>query len=214
MSPLPERRKSAEEIARLRESIGVPQVIDAVTEAAPDPQPLGHSGPVDPASAGSSSTTPSRDLVALRTARMVPALGKSDDHPTDPAPSEDRAPSLDGGSKIPAKKHSKRELEVIRRRQALAAMQSPVVDRRLASAHPVVLAPGYLLALAGATCHLTDSFPAAATAGSALAGLIIAALVCWRFPSSRHHAAFIAVTALLVLVFGSLHFLPQFQHAP
>lgn len=214
MSPLPDRRKSAGEIARLRESIGVPQVIDAAAEEVPGRRASSHPRSVDPASSGSSSTPPARDLGPSPRAMVMPALQKSDAPPADPAPPDDGVLSPDGGSKIPVKKRSTKELEAIRRRQALAAMQSPVIDRRLASAHPVVLAAGYLLALAGGTCHLTDSFPAAATAGSAFSGLILAALVCWKFPSSRHHAAFIAMIALFVLVFGTVHFLPQFQHAP
>lgn len=215
MNPLPERRKSAAEIARLREAIGVPQGGGAGAEGLPGPRLSPPPGPEDHPSGGLSSAPAARDLrTSPIAAKAVLSPGKQDRHPTGAATPGDALPPSDAAAKIPVRKHSVKELEAIRRTQALAAMQSPLVDPRLATAHPVILAPGYLLALAGATCHLSDSFPAAATAGSALAGLLIAALVYWKFPSSRHHAAFMAVTALFVLVFGSLHFLPQFRHAP
>ena len=53
----------------------------------------------------------------------------------------------------------------------------------------------------------------AATAGCSTAAMLLAAFIYLRRPISRHHAAFIAVIALFVIVFGALHFFPQLRHA-
>jgi hypothetical protein len=86
-------------------------------------------------------------------------------------------------------------------------------DPRLAVAHPVLIIPGYLLALTGGSYLFHYEFPLAATAGCGAAALLLAAFIFLRRPISRHHAAFIAMIALLVLVFGALHYFPQLRHA-
>ena len=41
----------------------------------------------------------------------------------------------------------------------------------------------------------------------------VAAFIGARKPVSRHHAAFISVLSLFVLVFGALHYFPYLRHA-
>ena len=92
-------------------------------------------------------------------------------------------------------------------------MMTPAANPKLATAHPALLAPSYLLAAAGASCFFFPEFPMAATAGCSAAAMLLAAFIYLRRPISRHHAAFIAVIALFVIVFGALHFFPHLRHA-
>jgi uncharacterized membrane protein YozB (DUF420 family) len=43
--------------------------------------------------------------------------------------------------------------------------------------------------------------------------LLIAGWVAWRRPLSRHHAGFMTIIAVLVLVFGTLYFFPGLHGA-
>jgi hypothetical protein len=137
---------------------------------------------------------------SLRKSEQVPVLA--------PAPA---TPSPD--SKIPFHRHSDNEIAEIRRREALALMTPHAPNPKLAAAHLALLIPGYLLAIAGASCFLYYEVPMAATAGCVTGAMLIAGFVFLCRPISRHHAAFIAVIALFVLVFGALHFFPQLRHA-
>ena len=42
--------------------------------------------------------------------------------------------------------------------------------------------------------------------------MLIAAFIYFKKPLSRHHAAFIGVMALFVIVFGALYYFPQLRH--
>lgn len=191
MSPLPQRKKTPEELAKLRESLGIPAGAEspekpAATEEPKDPPPA--PSPAEP--------------------KPVRSLRKSEQQPA-PSPRKDARP----GSRIPAHRHSDAELQEIRRQQALATMQSAAPDPKLMPARWFQVIPGYLLAIAGATCFIWREFPLAATAGCAVGALAVALAILMLRPLSRHHAAFIAMIALLVIVFGALHYFPQLRHA-
>ena len=250
MSLLPQRKKTAEEIAKLRESLGVPAlpgdtpeaptippveaivpahhqatVVDAAIEAAeaphiePAPAPPSH-GPKPVHSlkrseripAPSAEETPAETLTpepSPGSPKLVRSLRKSEQIPVlTPAPVKSSA-----DSKIPFHRHSDDEIAAIRRRDALAMMDTHVPNPKLAAAHPALLIPGYLLAISGASCFIFYEVPMAATAGCAAAALLISGFIFARRPISRHHAGFIAIIALLVLVFGALHFFPHLRHA-
>lgn len=259
MSLLPQRKKSPEEIAKLRESLGVPSApMDA--DGVPDTAlPAAATGPVDtivpapheaavvhsdsaisaehppspipaPVSRGPKPThslkrserTPSPqgeesptvhiaapEPAAEQVPKLVRSLKKSEQGPVF-QPDPTATSSLD--SKIPFHRHSDKEIAEIRRREALAMMQARP-NPKLAVAHPALLAPGYVLAIAGASCFYFYEFPIEATAGCAAAALLIAGFIFLQRPISRHHAAFIAVIALFVIVFGALHYFPHLQHA-
>ncbi len=199
MSFLPQRKKSAEEITQLRETLGVPAlqenqesttaVLESPVNAEPERSPL----PPRPAS-------PAKPVRSLRKSEQIPVL-----IPTPPSPSPD--------SKLPFQRRSDEEIVAIRRRETLAMMTPPPPNRKLAVAHPVILVFGYLCALAGAACFFFDKFPILATAACGLVALLFAAIILWRYPISRHHAAFIAVIALLLLAFATLHYFPHLRHA-
>lgn len=250
MSLLPQRKKTAEEIAKLRENLGVPAlpadspetpttppvealvpahhqatVVAADIEAAetphiePAPAPIPH-GPKPvhslkrseripvPAAEETPAETPTpeptpgspKPVRSLRKSEQIPVLT-----PTQAKSSAD--------SKIPFHRHSDDEIAEIRRRDALAMMNAQIPNPKLAAAHFTLLIPGYLLAIAGASCFISYEVPMAATAGCATSALLISGFIFVRRPISRHHAGFIAIIALLVLVFGALHFFPHLRHA-
>jgi hypothetical protein len=227
MSLLPQRKKSPEEIAKLRESLGVPgfSAEENETSAAGPVDtvvPTHHAAIVEhhPTAAPPAGPSARRDdfparpsvreaPIAAPAPKAVRSLRKSEQsdvaepHPSAPLES----------SKLPVHRHSDEEIAEIRRRQALAMMTSAAPNPKLIPAHPAVITPGYLLALAGASCFFSETFPLAATAGCAAASLLVAALIVVRRPISRHHAAFIAIIALLVIVFGALHYFPHLRHA-
>jgi hypothetical protein len=255
MSLLPQRKKTAEEIAKLRESLGVPGVSQASESAPPpdathspsdgvdtivathheatvvhvtDPEPAAepaplpppaHHGPKPVHSLKRSERMPEEPADEARaeapaTLHLGPApktvrsLRKSEQAPRQEFPHSTPGTS----SKIPAHRHNDTELHEIRRREALA-MLHPAANPKLAVAHPALIVPGYLLAIAGASCFVFYQVPMAATAACSAASLALAAFIFVRRPISRHHAAFIAVIALFVIVFGVLHYFPHLRHA-
>ncbi len=210
MSPLPQRKKSSEEIAKLRESLGISGISPEETTAA------------------TAIAAPPVEAAPRPARKQVHSLKRSERNPDAPSaapqiPKLECTPrkSFQGriatpevtDSKLPVHRHSDQELNEIRRREAIAMLATAKPDPRLAVAHPMLLVPGYLLACAGALCFYDYQFPLNAAASCAAAALLIAAFVCVRRPISRHHAAFIAVITLFVIIFGALHYFPHLQHA-
>jgi hypothetical protein len=256
MSLLPQRKKSAEEIAKLRESLGmvappadeevlpseapaiqsairaarpIPEVITKAVEIAPvspmaslplteanEPKPVrslkrsernldlsteAHSTHVAKHPAES---TPS-PLPAANKQKTVRSLRKSEQGPLP----EIHSPPPD--SKLPIHRHNDREVQEIRRQEALA-MQSSGGHLLSRVAHPVMIIPGYLFALAGAVCFYFYELQIEITAGCVVAALLIAGFIFFKKPLSKHHAAFIAVISLFVTVFGALYYFPQLRY--
>ncbi len=246
MSPLPQRKKSPEEIARLRESLGVaPGALPHGLPAADSPSEtlgshihktdLAHdagtatlepmpgpkavhslrrserlsappSSPVEPRSAPTPALEPEPPPKKLDP-KPVRSLRKSEQIPLAPRPETDER------GKIPYRRHSDEEMNEIRRREALALLNTAPPDPKLLPAHPALIAPGYVMAASGAACFIFEDYPLAATVGCVTAALLIAAAIVMRRPLSRHHAAFILIIALFVIVFGALHYFPQLRHA-
>lgn len=170
---LPERRKSAEEIAKLREAMGVPGAApaepDGVPVPAPAPVPRGDEAsraPVPSPAALATSRSPAEQTTPADT--LAPGPGGA----TAPAdvPQEPRRPihksvrSLrkseqgpvtasalprESAVVIPTHRHSERELMELRRSQAAPPDQSIAYIKNLAVPWPLVTL-GYLLPLGGA----------------------------------------------------------------
>jgi hypothetical protein len=205
MSALPERKKSAEEIARMREQMGLPVVSPALVESlAQEPiEPVEESGPV----------SPSRPARSLKRFEREPET-------------ESGPPEASPGSALPVRRRSQRELDELRRRESLRAisMEMPpaVVQFQAKTAHWSLVALAYLLALASAagTWHQFFTIPKREgywlAFGGGGAALLLAAFIAARKPLSRHHAGFVAVTVALVLVFALLYYYPNLNpaHAP
>ena len=274
MSLLPQRKKSAEEIAKLRESLGIPGQ-SPVEEESPAPEPVSalvpkpaveipaaeiipiaepipviHLEPEPVVSVGSAMvhlTPPLPVANAHHAPRPVRSLKKSERMPVLPVeeterpavaeeprhipaphtyqpkqvrslrkteqipvtPADIHTPPAD--SVLPVHRHSDRELNEIRR-QAAIATQSAVVHPTSITAHLSVVIPGYLFALAGAACFYYYELSIGVTAACVAGALLVAGFIFFRKPLSRHHAAFIAVMSMFVIVFGALHYFPQLQH--
>ena len=193
MSPLPQRKKSPEEIAKLREGLGIPGDAAETTSPAPDAAPK--PAKTKPASA------------SKRAPKPVRSLRKSEQAPLPAAPHE---PPPD--TPLPFHRHTDQELQDIRLNAALA-MPTPVVNPKLAVAHPGLIIPGYLLAIAAAATPFSDQIPMPVPAICAVAALIIAGFIFLKPPLSRHPAGFIVVATLFIIVFAALHYFPHLRHA-
>ena len=204
MNPLPKKKKSAEEIARLREEMGLPPM------AAPEPEPA----PVKKAAKQAVAPPP-----PLPPARPVRSLRRSERQPP-PLPRSESKESW--ASSLPSQRRSEDELEVIRRREARQSLVTEVppavAQLQAITAHPVILVIGYLLVLGGgigfvvAEDYSTVKPEAYALIGC-LSGLLLALFLSLRKPRSRHHAGFIAMIALVVLVFTLFHHYNNFNPA-
>ncbi len=139
--------------------------------------------------------------------KLVRSLRKSEQVPVTPADIHPPAPD----SSLPVHRHSDRELNEIRR-QAAITMSAPAIPPTVVPAHPALIVPGYLFAIAAAACFSYYHLSIAFTAGCLAVALIVAGVIFVKRPVSRHHAAFISVIALLVIVFGALHYFPQLRH--
>lgn len=161
---LPQRRKSAEEIAKIRESLGIPGegAAEPGEEAGIEPQPSldepeAAAADSDPeVSAGSEATkatrlgSPDRSEPATPRSKPVRSLRKSEQKPAELSPVEKK-------NGIPVRRHDDRELIEIRRIQAAPPDKSIAFIQNLAAPWPLVML-GYLLPLAGAICGLFAAF--------------------------------------------------------
>lgn len=285
---LPQRKKSAEEIAKLRESLGIPgqapvspeagpvaneepvtkdePAVEASTEEvelpapvveepvvneAPVPEKSGASPesadkgetpailqPLPPETdhdvkvvrslkrseripvlptvsdmpANEEETLPPRQasttLPVMQSPKQVRSLRKSEQGPITvardvPAPAKD--------SILPTHRRTDQELNEIRKREMLSNF-SPNAAPKVLSAHLAIVIPGYLLAVGGGLSFYHYDFELVITAALAAGALLVAGLIFFRWPLSRHHAAFIAMLALFVIVFGTLHYFPQLRY--
>lgn len=262
MSLLPQRKKSAEEIAKLRETLGITAPtqgeLELPVENAPEPAPApakkiepplpafapipfaelhdaksAHANPIPvlpceesgPPPTAVEHLPPPEELpaplpVEQPATRIVRSLRKSEQGPvhTPPPPAPD--------SKLPIHRHSDKELNEIRRRETLAMIGTPIMPQTH-TAHLSLVIIGYLLAIIGGVAvaipdylaevardfgFYHDYFEKILTATCAGLALPIAAFIYFRKPFSRHHAAFIGVITLFVIIFGALHYFPQLRH--
>jgi hypothetical protein len=238
MSPLPQRKKSSEEIVRLRESLGIPGTVlheDGPAQQTGPPVdtivPANHEATVVHENAPAELPKPAPQLVhtfkrseRIAAEREIPAPAPTSAAPSAREPKPVRSlrksgqepsapqPETPQDSPLPHQRHSDREIAEIRRREALSLMNARP-NAKLFPAHPGIIIPGYLSAITGAAGFHFYQFPIAATLAFVVFSLAVAALIGIRKPMSRHHAAFISVISLFVIVFGTLHYFPQLRHA-
>lgn len=209
MSPLPQRKKSPEELQQLRDQLGIRQNPEEV--AASPVKPL---EPVPP--------TPEEIEEARKAAmgkrskfekRVTRSLKRSD---WDPPMQARTGPTvkLVPDSAIPTRRHSDEELNDLRRHQALAEVSTEAPPSFFPkAASPFLLTPAYLMAFFGAACHYWQEIPLAATAGTGAAALLIAGWIFFFRKPSRHHSGLLVIISLLALSFAALHYFPQLRHA-
>ncbi|MEO0017611.1 MAG: hypothetical protein RLZZ522_894, partial [Verrucomicrobiota bacterium] len=192
MSALPQHKKSPEELAKLRETLGIPPEAGGpappslplplpLPEPEPEPghpthhslkhvEPLVVPVPVLAAPGGGIEhlAVPAEPPAVVLEAKPVRSLKRSEreirPHEARPAPA---------ASKLPGHRHSEAEVAEIRRRSAIAAIAGGGFQLPQ-SARPPLLAAGYLLAIAGAAAptllKLLASLRESYTLGDAMSG--------------------------------------------
>lgn len=236
MSLLPQRRKSAEEIAQLRDSLGIPVPGARVEKDAAKESPKLPSADAFDLKPGNAfvddfSFVPAVDIgspaaptAPVSTPAPEPVVAKLEVKEAEPEPEKilvaPPAPITSptpqehatGEGKIPSQKRSVGEIERLRRQMAFAQLE-PVYDPRLQKAHPFLVALGYIPVLVAVLiAHYYDQ-PMIVTAPFVAVSLLVALIILLRKPISRHHAGFIFAICFLVIAFGILHYFPQLQHA-
>lgn len=185
MSPLPQSRKSAEEIAQLREQMGVGQ-----NAPAPQAQPP-RAAAVDLPAVDDDTPIPAPQSKYVRTLR------KSQAGWTYVA-----APPGEGDSWLPTQRRGVKSLEALRMHHAIN-LQPPEMLPQVAAqrAHGLLVTIGYLFALgAPAATVCLHIYPLVALALPAPVWIFL------RKKYSRHHAAFMFTLTVLVLLYGILYF--------
>jgi len=186
MSKLPEYKKSPEEIAALRDRLGVRP--PAETPPAPAPDPFSDDEPV----------------VLRETVENPPVRPLHDLPDVQPAP-------IDEETGLPVKRHTADELAALRLRGMFdtqdGALTIPVRRERT-----VFVLCGYALA-ASAAIPVFHEMPAVLPVSMTFAALAYAAYLFICRPYSRHHGAFIAMLVLFVWIYAALQYFPQLRHA-
>jgi hypothetical protein len=206
MSLLPQRKKSAEEIAELRGNLGVPTQSRADDTAAfADAAPL----PKIDADAFDLKEvkSPVEDFSFVPNLAIDPSIHNEPALEAEPAPE-----NVESDGKIPTRKRSPSEIDHLRRQIAFTQVEQ-VYDPRLQKAHPFLVALGYIPVLIGASIAWFYNPPIIVTAPFVATSMLVALYLLLRKPISRHHAGFIFAICFLAIAFGILHFLPQLQHA-
>jgi hypothetical protein len=222
MTPLPQRKKTAEEIAKLRDQLGVPQSVDSVSGTPKAPAASGSPNP-----GASAKKNPedrphpprSGQKAHPREAKHIEELARTSGKPLWlPAPTYPHLQQdthATAASSLPVKRRSEAELEEMRSREMLAKMsEPPPTNIKFMAAHPALIGLGYLLAAIGVCGFWFETYPLPAIIAGSLMALGIAAYMALRRPVSRHHAGFISAISVLVGIFATIHHLPQLQHAP
>ncbi len=199
MSLLPQRKKSAEEIAKIRESFGLPGASQGEENAAlpvvetPAPQQI--------EVAEQAGKIP-RAVSPPREPKPVKSLRKSEQGV---APIRRVASTI---SKIPVHRRSDHELNEIRRREALSKL-APKPNPQSLVAHLALVIPAYLLVITSAIGCFFYDLEMWITASCLAFALVIGGFIFFKKPLSRYHAAFIAVISLFLIIFGTFHYFPQ-----
>jgi hypothetical protein len=231
---LPQRRKSAEEIAKLRESLGIPGEgvpgtgADGAVPA--DDSPVAERAPAAAPARDLFSPDPEPNLRPAAPPKPVRSLRKSERNPAGPPATPRPAPAEKKGV-IPVRRHDDCELMEMRRIQAAPPDLAIAHIRNLVAPWPLVVL-GYLLPAMGAFAGWFASwapgvpepdFPAdwladlsrapwlekagfATLVAACAAALALAAWLGWKKPRSRHHAGFMVILAILIAVFGFSHY--------
>ncbi len=218
---IPEKKKTPEEIAALREGLGIPgAAVEAAQKPEPSPTPGSDPGPPaspDPTPDAQGDSPQSDEPIIHLDVPLIPVTSPAQQshtlrkHETPLAP----APPATHKTDLPTHRHDPRDIAQIRKREALAKLQHPGMDPaihlRKQTAHPALYIPGYLLAIAvGAVAyqrvhHITPIVLLALA-------LAITLYIFIRKPRSRHHAALIFILIFLTAAFGGIHYAPLFKH--
>lgn len=224
---IPNRKKTPEEIAALREGLGIPgssEKKQAVPTPPPTPppvaEPIAPPQAVEPAAPPEPDALPNPDEPVLHLdppqvspVKAVPHSHSLRKHEPPLAP----APPVTHKTSLPTHRHDPRDVAQIRKREALAKLNNPGLDPaahlRRQTAQPLLYVPGYLLAAAAFVVVLKRVHHITPIVLLALS-LSIIIYIAIRKPRSRHHAALIFIIAFIAAVLGGIYYAPLFQHGP
>ncbi len=239
---IPDKKKTPEEIAALREGLGIPDSIPQPGAPRKRPEQAAQS-PAALATnpAPGTHVIPPPDKLVLDPTHPDHPLPDGADEPVihldvEPLPPEPvrpepkpvhtlrkhdlplaPAPSVTHKTALPTHRHDPRDIAEIRKREALAALQKPNMDPvahvRRQTASPFLYVPGYLLVLAAAATTYQRFLYLTPAILVSLSALVMVVIAVWK-PRSRHHAALLFILIFLTLVFGGLQYAPLFNHAP
>ena len=121
-------------------------------------------------------------------------------------------------AKIPEKKRDRQELQEMRNRNAFAVRPPVELLQSQALPKPILILFYFLAATAAGLVTYAFSPHGLVLAGYFMVGItcavivmLMAVFIFLKKPRSRHHAAFLAIISLLVLVFGSVYYFEQFE---
>lgn len=240
---IPQRKKTPEEIAKLREELGLagpvppvgpPAPQEAVSVSAPPPTAPAPP-PVQAAPAPPPRPMPAPEPVVSLTPvpapeiqiPPAPAPATSEPKPVRslrrseriPAAAPQPAARISQSSALPSRRHSDDELNRIRRGQMIQSQQTQPGNYLIAlTAHPAIVGLGYFCIFVAAILpvadHLWLSIPVIPSAILCGGAFAIAAFIFLKKKRSLHHAGFIASIAFFIVVFGALYYFPQLRNAP
>ena len=202
---LPQRKKTAEELAKLREDLGIP---DAPPPGMPGVAPADRVKKPKPPAASKvpeKQAAPSDEPLPVPAAKPVRSLRKSERLPAaEPKP-------IERSATLPNRRHKEEDLDEIRRREAFA-IQSPAIHLQALAAHPVMIGGAYALVIATLVTAIMKTHGGIVLA-CGIAALAAAAYIFLKKKRSTHHAGFIAAITILTLIFSALHYFPQLRNA-
>ena len=109
---------------------------------------------------------------------------------------------------IPDSRRSDGELDELRMRNAFA-VRPPMQSIKGMALHRVFLAGAYVICMGGSVLALAGMIRSGLVC--AALGLLLSLFIFWQKPRSRHHATIMLIISLLVLVFGSVYYIKQFE---
>ncbi|WAC19316.1 hypothetical protein OVA24_18985 [Luteolibacter sp. SL250] len=234
MSNLPKRKKTPEEIAKLRESMGLcdgpaplipppPAAPEAAAPAPPAPAdlpppqapPAVAPQPILPTASHPAPEMPAAEPRTPAEPKQVRSLRKSERGPA-PAARAQPVPS-DSATVLPSQRRTDFEINQLRRTQAFS-VQPPVSHLIPQAVHPFMAGLGYLCVFVAAVLPFIDHFFTDISryipGTLCLAGLAISVFILLKKKRSLHHAGFISAIAIFTLIFGALYYFPHLRNAP
>jgi hypothetical protein len=205
---IPDRKKTPEEIAALREDFGFlknpvtstpppkeqpkspvfEKVIDQVTQ--PTPQPT--------LSSRAEEKPKKKRIHSLRRIELPLAPGYE----------------IQNQTQIPQTRRSPEDIAELRKRETLANFSAnpvnPLAHLKKLTAHPALLTLTYLIAFLAIYAAWQAVFFITPISLIFVSGLLTA-YIFWRKKRSRHHAAILTIILVMTLVFGGIHYAPLFS---
>lgn len=239
---IPKKKKTPEELAALREELGIPDAAPPPPPALPEipakpapPTPARNSGPPPP-SHQPDEPKPSPPSVIEQPVEkpanqvreaIVQLKSQSTTQTTQPTKNPHSlrkkelplAPSTLQTTKteIPKNRHDEEDIARLRKQETFAKINQPAADPMVRlqgmTARPYLLIPAYSLAAAAAYTAAVRVHYYTPIALLLLAAAL-AIFIFLKKKRSRHHSAILAIIILMTAAFGTLHYAPLFQNAP